>query len=70
VCRVSAIVGFSHSAALAVEYGRRLLRRIYRLAEPYSNALLLFKADDWHHTLFFPALVSYCSNLHEEELSA
>jgi hypothetical protein len=34
----------SLSAAVAVDCGRRLLRRIYRLAKPYSFALLLFKA--------------------------
>jgi hypothetical protein len=32
-------------------------------------ALLLFKAGDWHQTLFFPALVSNRSFLHEEGLS-
>jgi len=35
----------SLSAAVAVDCGRRLLRRIHRLAKPYRNALFLFKAD-------------------------
>jgi hypothetical protein len=40
-----------------------------QIGKPYSIALSLFKAGDKHQTLFFPALVSNCSLLHEEILS-
>jgi hypothetical protein len=43
----------SLSAAVAVDCGRRLLRRIYRLAKPYSDALLLFKAGASTTLCFF-----------------
>jgi len=43
----------SLSAAVAVDCGRRLLRRIHRLAKPYRNALLLFKVDASTTLCFF-----------------
>lgn len=60
----------SLSTALAVNCDRRLLHRIHRLAKPNSSALFLFKADDWHHTLFFPTLDTGIPVLHKEDSHA